>query len=337
MTIAVHPWPVTVPSGNAASERPHLRDAGEMMAKSLIAVLFLVFVAVMVWRNMHARPLTDQALVARYAVPMAAPTGPMTVFHLGHSLVGRDMPAMLAQMAGHDYASQLGWGASLKQHWQGDVPGFAEENATTAHRPAKDMDTGRYGAVVLTEMVELRDAMRYHDSGRYLADWAARAGDAGARVYLYETWHRLDDPAGWLERIDVDQTALWEMILRQAMGRSDVTIHVIPGGQVMAAVVRRIEADEVPGLTSRADLFAKGADGVVDQIHLNDVGNYVIALTHYATLYHRSPVGLPYALNRADGTAMQPLDADAARIIQQVVWDVVTRYPATGVAQTADP
>jgi hypothetical protein len=305
------------------------------MLKALIAGLFVVFVAVTVWRNAHPRALTVEALAQRYAVPLDAPAGPMSVYHLGHSLVGRDMPAMLAQLAGHDYASQLGWGASLKQHWNGDVPGFAEENATEAFRPAESVETVDYDAVILTEMVELRDAMRYHDSGRYLARWADRSGDA--RIYLYETWHRLDDPAGWLDRIDADWAGLWEVILRQAMARTDVTIHVVPGGQVMAAVVRRIEAGGVPGLTRREDLFAKTGDGVVDTIHLNDLGNYVIALTHYATLYHRSPVGLPHDLKRADGTAMQAIDAEAASIIQQVVWDVVTRYPATGVAQTADP
>jgi hypothetical protein len=186
-------------------------------------------------------------------------------------------------------------------------------------------------------MVELRDALRYHDSGDYLARWAARADDAGARVYLYETWHRLDDPAGWLTRLDADRAGLWEAMLRQAMGREDVTIHVVPGGPAMAAIVRRIEAGDVPGLLRREDLFAKGADGMVDPIHLNDLGNYIISLTHYATLYHRSPVGLRHDLKRADGVPMMPLDADAARIIQQVVWDVVTGYPATGVAQAMDP
>jgi hypothetical protein len=105
----------------------------------------------------------------------------------------------------------------------------------------------------------------------------------------------------------------------------------------MAAVVRRIEAGDVPGLSRREDLFARGTDGKVDTIHLNDIGNYVVALTHYATLYHRSPLGLPHGLNRGDGTLMMPLDPRAARIIQEVVWDVVTGYPATGVAQSADP
>ena len=37
---------------------------------------------------------------ALYARPLPQPEGPMRVYHLGHSLVGRDMPAMLEQLAG---------------------------------------------------------------------------------------------------------------------------------------------------------------------------------------------------------------------------------------------
>ena len=54
---------------------------------------------------------------------LPAPESGLRVFHLGHSLVGRDMPAMLQQLAvaagfdDHTYESQLGWGTSLRSHW----------------------------------------------------------------------------------------------------------------------------------------------------------------------------------------------------------------------------
>ena len=53
---------------------------------------------------------------ALYAAPLPAPKGALRVYHLGHSLVGRDMPAMLAQLAGagHHYDSQLGWAHHLR-------------------------------------------------------------------------------------------------------------------------------------------------------------------------------------------------------------------------------
>ncbi|MBT9245762.1 hypothetical protein KM031_11075 [Gemmobacter fulvus] len=283
--------------------------------------------------------LSPAELAAHYATPLPKPDTPLAVYHLGHSLVGRDMPAMLAQLMGegHRHASQLGWGASLDQHWRGDVPGFAEENAHPAYRPAHEaIGGGAYDAVVLTEMVELRDAIQHHDSARALADWArlARQARGDVRLYLYETWHRLDDPSGWLARLAQDRAALWEAeLLRPAMARQGVgTIHVIPAGQVLAALVTRIEAGEVPGLTRREDLFTRDAQGAPDMIHLNDLGAYVVALTHYAVLSGRPPLGLPHTLQRADGSPATPPTPAAARVMQEVVWQVVSRYAATGIA-----
>lgn len=273
--------------------------------------------------------------------PLTAPDGPLRVFHLGHSLVGRDMPAMLAQIApeGHDYASQLGWGATLRSHWLGpeEVPGFEQENAHPAHRPAREaIGSGGYDAIVLTEMVELRDAIRWHGSSVFLAEWArfAQQAQPGIRVYLYETWHRLDDEAGWLDRIDADSGPLWQdELMRRAMGAGGVgTIYRIPGGPVLAAVARAAEAGELPGIDSREDLFARTPEGELDQIHLGDLGNYMIALTHYAVLYHRSPVGLPVQLALADGTPAQAATPEAAERIQELVWRIVQADPLTGVA-----
>jgi hypothetical protein len=307
-----------------------------MMTK-LLVIAGLVAVLAGAWLLWPAKRLSPEVLAARYAQGLTRPDGPLRVYHLGHSLVGRDMPAMLSQLSGHGYNSQLGWGASLRQHWQGEVPGFAEENRAPAFRAVDEaVDSGEYDAVVLTEMVELRDAIRYHDSPRALADWALRAWAArpDLRLYLYETWHRTDDPAGWEARIAGDGPALWQgELLARAMAHEGVgTIYVIPGGPVLAEVSAQIAAGGVPGMSSRDDLFA-GSDGVVDTIHLNDTGNYIIALTHYAVLYHRSPVGLPYELARADGTPMAPLSQETAQILQEVVWQVVSRYPFTGIAR----
>ncbi|MFN3846448.1 MAG: hypothetical protein ACK4RZ_11615 [Paracoccaceae bacterium] len=309
------------------------------MRKGMLA-LAVATVAGGLWWLQQSRPpktLPPEVLAARLAVSLPIPSGPQATYHLGHSLVGRDMPAMLAQMAGHDHASQLGWGATLKGHWTGDVPGFSDENAHPHHRPAHEAaDSGDYPVVVLTEMVEIRDAIRYFESPRYLALWAERFRKArpDARVYLYETWHRLDDPEGWLTRIDADGPRYWEgALLAGAMAYDSVgTIHVIPGGQVMAATVRAIEAGQVPGLTQRDDLFAKDATGATDSIHFNDLGAYLMALTHYAVIMHRSPVGLPHDLTRADGSPITPVSADTAMALQRIVWDTVLSYGRSGVS-----
>lgn len=284
-----------------------------------------------------SRPPVPRAELLAATGPLVPPDGPLRVYHLGHSLVGRDMPAILAQMAGHEHASQLGWGASLRNHWEDgeDIPGFATENDHARFVPAHEaMAGGQWDAVILTEMVELRDAIRWHGSAHYLARWiqAALAGNPDARLYLYETWHRLDDAAGWLERIDTDLPALWEgELLQGTMAWGAPAIHLIPGGQALAAAVRAAEAGDVPGLGHRHDFMARAADGAVDPIHPGDAGNYLIAATHYSTLYHRPAPDPDGPVSDAAGRALDLAPATMAAL-HDIAWDVVQDTRGTGVA-----
>jgi hypothetical protein len=317
-----------------------------MHRKSLLAfgssLLLLAASAGGMTRCAAPEPLDDVSTTALYDRPTSPLGRPLAVFHLGHSLVGHDMPAMLAQLSGdgHRYKSQLGWGTPLKAHW-GDAPvsGFDQENTHAAFQAAKDAVTsGEYDAVVLTEMVEVRDAIKHFQSADYVHRWARLAWEANpdARLFLYETWHRLDDPEGWIERLDRDLGRYWEHeILRRALAYPDMRpIYVIPAGQVLASFVREVEAmGGIDGIAGAADLFARDADGRQDMIHLNDKGAYLVALTHYAVIHQSSPVGLPHELVRADASRADALGPEAARLMQEVVWDVVTRYPKTGVAQ----
>ncbi len=293
------------------------------------------------WRG--ASRADSAGLDARLATPLPAPPGPMAVFHLGHSLVNRDMPAMLAQLAGdgHRYDSQLGWGTTLKAHWGDDtITGFAEENDHPRFRPAHDaIASGSYDAVILTEMVEIRAALRWFDSPEYFFRWADKALTArpDTRLYLYETWHALDDPEGWLDRLDADLQRYWlDGIAKPALARlhPDASLHIIPAGQVLAAFVRAVEAKGgVGNVATRTDLFAKDADGKLDQIHLNDMGNYLVALTHFTVLYHQSPIGRPHEMRRADGSLADAPAPETALLMQQTVLTVVQSLPITGVSQ----
>jgi hypothetical protein len=289
--------------------------------------------------------LTPQERAVLYETPLSAPSQPLNVYHLGHSLVGRDMPAMLAQLAGHSHASQLGWGTPLKAHWEPDeaIQGFETESAHPNYQDAKSaLASGEFDAFVLTEMVEIEAAIDYYDAPLYLEKWvqSARDGNPEIRTYLYESWHALDDPNGWLDRLDSDPERYWEgVLIAQAMAGLETPdpIYVIPAGRVMAEFVRRIEASGgVDGVMSREDLFARMEDGSLDPIHINDLGAYLVALTHYAVLYHRSPGGLPRQLNRADGSVADAPGRELANLMQRTVWDVVSLLPVTGVPQ-ADP
>lgn len=278
------------------------------------------------------RAMDRAGFEAMYAIP-PAPRPPARVFHLGHSLVGRDMPAMLTQLAGHDHESQLGWGSPLRQHWEPDVPvnGFDVENNHPRFRAGHQaVGSGDYDAIVVTEALGYQSRWPWRRAHSYLRKWAAKAWGANpdTRFYLYATWRGLDDPSGWLAQIDAERTSYWEgEMLQHTLAYSDVTqpIYVIPGGLVMAAVARAAEAQGGIGpIKDRKDLFS-------DEIHFNDYGAYLMALTHYAVLYGQSPVGLPYDVQRADGTPAASVGAQAAAVMQDIVWQVVTEYAPTGV------
>ncbi len=298
------------------------------------AALGLLTVALGIGGHSYVRRKQQARLVQSfYDQPLPKPEGGLQVYHLGHSLVGRDMPAMLAQLAGsgHTYDSQLGWGTSLMQHWEPDQPvnGFDVENDHPRFRAVEGaLASGSYDALVLTEMVEIEDAIRYHDSADYLAKWTALARDSNPqiRIYLYETWHNLDDPAGWLNRIDTDLDQLWlgRVLGSDSRRNPNHPVYLIPAGQVMAAVVRAAEAGQIDGISEASDLF-------LDTIHPNELGSYIVALTHFAVLYHHSPVGLPHQLTLPDGSPAQSLSAEAAATIQKLVWEVVQTAPRTGL------
>ena len=299
-------------------------------------MLLLILPACGLLRGCVPDPLSDQAFEALYEAPLPAAEAPLQVYFMGHSLVGKDMPVMLQQLAGagHGFHSQLGWGANLIEHWDPGTPvkGFEESNTHAQFRdPHEAVASGEYDAIVATEAVEIRDAIDWADPAYFLREIAVAGWEANpnARIYFYETWHQLDDDEGWLTRLDRDLGLYWEgEILRRSLAYRNVEqpIYVIPGGQVMAAFARAIEERGGVGQISHySDLFS-------DNIHFNDYGAYLMALTHYAVLYRRSPVGLPHRLQKADGTPAEAPGAEAAALMQETVWDVVTSYPPTGVA-----
>ncbi|MGB7318940.1 MAG: hypothetical protein WBC85_13325 [Planktotalea sp.] len=292
-------------------------------------------------------PLPRAQFEALYETPLNAPEKGLRVFHLGHSLVNRNMPDMLRQFAqatarAHEYESQIGWGTPLKSHWEPgeEVFGFEKENAHPRFRDVRSaLESGDYDAVILTEMVELRDAIEYFESANYLHKFAslAREGRVDTRIYLYETWHNVNDPEGWRARLEKDRVRYWEDgILRPALAYDTQPrpIYVVPVGQVFAEIARQIEAGKLKGLGKVEDLFAQNEDGSLDTIHVGHLGNYIAALTHYAVLYHTNPMGLAGKVALYDESeVISVASPEAITQIQGIVWQVVKNDPLTGLAR----
>lgn len=168
---------------------------------------------------------------------------------------------------------------------------------------------------------------------------------------------------GWLSRFGLSRFGL----SRRSNAGCTVTdpIYAVPVGDVFVALSQRIQnpqANDVFDLPSGAkltiaDLYANpyvdwlaawplkdggGEPGPAptlsnltlrdptkphDDIHLSATGVYVAALVHFATLYRRSPIGLP---------SLPEIGDAAGRTLQQIVWQSVLDEPRTGVASDVD-
>lgn len=296
------------------------------------------------WRRRSGRlplpalpPLADEAVfLADFTRPLPPPGGPMRVYHIGHSLVGREMPAFLAQMAGHGYESQLGWGTSLREHWEEGltINGYEAENAHPRFRPAREaLASGDYDALVLTEMSSVEDSLRWHATPNYIAEWAkaARAGRPDIRVFLYQSWRNLDTPGGWEAQTTADLQQFWiTEFLRRAHAAGSGPVHLIPAGAVLVAAALAAEAGQIPGVPRRQAFFSVSPEGVPDPVHLSDLGAWLVALTHYVVLYHKLPEPLPVDLLRPDGRSFS-LAPEAASALAERVRAVIAAEPGTGV------
>ena len=95
---------------------------------------------------------------------------------------------------------------------------------------------------------------------------------------------------------------------------------MVPVGHVMYELDQRMKAGQVSGYTSD---YGKCTS---DDIHLNNVGSYVVGCTYFATLYRQDPKGLssePYKVT----------DPKLAEVIQDTVWKVVSTHELAGVSK----
>ncbi len=131
---------------------------------------------------------------------------------------------------------------------------------------------------------------------------------------------QIDD---FLTRWDTPYTGDWDLTnegrdyfeqLLEAVRREteflNKPVQLVPVGQAMTVLHRRMVAGAVPGYTSIYQLYKDG-------IHLNSAGSYLVGCTFFATLFQQSPVGLP-------SEQYGEIDPVLAKWIQQTAWDTVT-------------
>ena len=105
---------------------------------------------------------------------------------------------------------------------------------------------------------------------------------------------------------------------------TDADVRVIPAGQVVYELDRRMRAGEIAGYASAADLYR-------DPVHMNNVGRFAAGVTTFATLYKQDPAGLKCPPKHYGGG--NDFTPKLYATIHEAIWTVVTEMHAvTGVS-----
>lgn len=159
--------------------------------------------------------------------------------------------------------------------------------------------------------------------------WQNGNGGAGAPTLLWTTWTNIDNSDGpWRTMLDVlgEEWENMQDFANENLLTGSPPVYIIPGHKMMARLYDDIQLGLVPDVDHISDFFG-------DNIHTNELGAYAIAMIHYACIYNLSPVGLPNNLlpNAPSGTPIP--SPQLAAYLQNMIWEVVTSYPQTGIYQ----
>lgn len=220
------------------------------------------------------------------------------------------------------------------------VPGSPMEwrwNNRTPYPVDAYVSIGDYDVMVITERVPLSGTFEAHKSDQAALTWFNHAwtkgrGGKGSDSILYASWVEWDSGPGsdypytdgqlpFRERLEPEMR-LWEKIADYVnANRPDGSpaMTIIPGPLIMAAVYDAIQAGTAPGLTHIKDLFT-------DNIHINEIGAYLISIAHFSVIYRRDPRLVPSRMG------LQPMPpAEQMDWMKEVVRTVLQNYPQAGL------
>ena len=287
-------------------------------------------------RNLAVALLTFvAALLARSPTPAQADE-PVAIFHVGNSLTDQAYGMHdIAEARGHEtkFGRHMIPGAPLDWLWNHRREGF---RAPDRKRPADEiLEEAKWDVLILQPYA--REAEK---SIEYGANYAAAAykGNPKCQVFVFASYPSIgkdqSETDQWEERwLSPDFRRGRANFAKVAKGISakfpdKKPVRIIPVGEVMYRLHQRMKDGKVPGFKHIADLYADG-------VHLKSEGKYVEAVTHYATVFQDDPhdcitSGLrfwkgPYGVDKA-----------FAEVVWDVVWEVVTSNPNTGVKSASE-
>lgn len=259
-----------------------------------------------------------------------SPPARQRVFVCAHSFMiytAKLLPAM-AKAAGVEHVAagqQMIGGSRVLQHW--NLPD--EQNKAKAALRAGEVDVLTLSPHMLLpdEGIDhfTRLGLEKNPKLRVLvqASWPARDGvedrsfsNEKRNEATVESLRAMNAQhhSRWLQKLEAQVRGL-----NESLGRTSVFI--VPVSDAVFALRERVAAGKAPGIERQADLFRDPLG------HPQPPLAVLVTYCHFATIYRRSPVGLPVPaeLNH------QPQAEELNRLLQQLAWDAVTRHPMSGV------
>jgi hypothetical protein len=256
-----------------------------------LVVLGLILLALRPWPLHHVKDGADT----------------VKVLFIGNSYTSvNNLPGLLIELAAHeskplDAEMVVVGGATLTSHWQAGKALAAIHRSHWDYVVLQEQSTLGSGEVV-NGIDQIGNPNSFH---QYVRLFNTEIQKAGAKTILYLTWSRQNAPQ--------NQAVLTKAYMDIA---HELNLIVAPAGLAWQQVSKTYPS---------AVLYQD------DGSHPNPIGSYLAACVFYATIYQKSPEGLPARIsNTLVDDAGEPQFGDAnlnpqdARALQQIAWQIVS-------------
>jgi hypothetical protein len=263
---------------------------------------------------------------------LAAPiTTGQRVFTCGHSFhvwvpaIVTDL-CKLAEIPDHKHlgTSSIG-GSRTIQHW--DIP-------DDKNKAKEQLKTGKVDVLTLSPIF-------LPDAGIENFTKLALEHNKDIRIFVQPIWLRWDiyEPTTKKpEKVDHNAITGEELRKRHAehfekmdahirelnKAQGKTVLYIVPAPQAVIALREKIIACQAPGLKSQEDLFTDALG------HGKPPLQALVGYCNFATIYRRSPVGLPVPAI-LKGAKLGEDEAKLNKLLQELAWEAVQQHPLSGV------
>jgi hypothetical protein len=274
------------------------------------------------------------SLAAAVAGPLRlraeSPAAPLRVFVCAHSFMiftARMLPPM-ARAGGAPYAAagqQMLGGSTVIQHW--NLPDGQNKCKAALQAGAVDVLTLAPNLLQPDPGIDnfTKAGLEHNPKLRVLvqASWPPRDGvlDRSFKPEL-----RNEATAKSLRTLQHMFKTTWvsgleDQVKKLNKAAGQEAVHIIPVGDAVFALRRRVLEGTAPGIPKQAALF-RDALG-----HPEPALAVLITYCHYAAIFGQSPVGLPVP----EEIRNLPQAGELNALMQQIAWETVTGYAMSGV------